>query len=462
MCTIHQNVKLMLIGLHNPDLPSYHCCLARIMCNPPHPKCYLGDCDVCPGDSKLKEYLLLLHEDNGVDELVYKQWVSTDRSTLETHCLAAEEFVDAFCEKLHLLCPHSFIASEQAHFYRECKENLKSGDLLVTVDFSENYAFILQDAAQGFHWNNSQATLHPFVAYYVDSDELHHLSYTIISDCLKHDTVAVYHFQKCFISFIKTYLPERLQPTKIIYFSDGAASQYKNRKNFANLCFHEDDFGISAEWHFSATSHGKGACDGLGGTIKRLAARASLQRPYNDQIMTARQLFDWACRNLPSIHFGYCNLEDYEREQQNLEQRFSLARTLPGTRKLHSFIPIQNGILKVRPYSASESFKEEKVVVGRNDNQPESIVGFVTSASDGCWWLACVLQVNQEDFSVRLTFLHPHGPNTSFRYPAFEDIRTVPITDILTVVDPRTRTGRVYTLSKKEVSDASEKFAMYS
>lgn len=80
-------------------------------------------------------------------------------------------------------------------------------------------------------------------------------------------------------------------PKKIVYFSDGAASQYKNRKN---LCNHEADFGIQAEWHFSATSHGKGASDGVGGTVKRLAARASLQRPYEQQIMTPLQLFEWA------------------------------------------------------------------------------------------------------------------------------------------------------------------------
>ena len=152
----------------------------------------------------------------------------------------------------------------------------------------------------------------------------------------------VYLFQKSFIAFLKNLLPRRLQPKKIIYFSDGAASQYKNRKNFVNLCLHKDDFGISAEWHFSATSHGKGACDGLGGTVKRLAARVSLQRPYNDQIMTPRQLFDWASTAVPSAHFGYCSMEDYEREQHNLERRFHQSRTIPGTRKLHSFVPISN------------------------------------------------------------------------------------------------------------------------
>jgi len=43
------------------------------------------------------------------------------------------------------------------------------------------------------------------------------------------------------------------------------------------LCQHEEDFGVAAEWHFSATSIGKGVCDGVGGTVKRFAARASLR-----------------------------------------------------------------------------------------------------------------------------------------------------------------------------------------
>ena len=45
--------------------------------------------------------------------------------------------------------------------------------------------------------------------------------------------------------------------------------------------------GIDAEWHFFvATLHAKWPCDGIGGTVNRLAAKASLQRPYSEQIMT--------------------------------------------------------------------------------------------------------------------------------------------------------------------------------
>ena len=58
---------------------------------------------------------------------------------------------------------------------------------------------------------------------------------------------------------------------KITYFSDGCAAQYKNCKNLINLCYHKEDFGIPAEWHFFATSHGKDPCDGVKGTVKREA-----------------------------------------------------------------------------------------------------------------------------------------------------------------------------------------------
>ena len=100
---------------------------------------------------------------------------------------------------------------------------MKTGEFLVTVDFLENNFFVLQDAAQGFQWNNSHATLHPFVAYYRDSEEIHHVSYVMISDCLHHDTVAVHLLQRSFIAFLRELLPARLHTKKIIYFSDGAA-----------------------------------------------------------------------------------------------------------------------------------------------------------------------------------------------------------------------------------------------
>jgi len=92
----------------------------------------------------------------------------------------SDEFVESFGEKLEALLPPSFITTQQSMFYNQCKSSLKPGEFVVFGDFSENYAFIVQDAAQGFHWNNAQATIHPFVAYFRDSDSINHLSFVII------------------------------------------------------------------------------------------------------------------------------------------------------------------------------------------------------------------------------------------------------------------------------------------
>ena len=158
------------------------------------------------------------------------------------------------------------------------------------------------------------------------------------------------------------------------------------RKKFLNLYYHKEDFGITAEWHFSATSHGKGACDGLGGTVTHLAAKTSLQRPYDQQIMTPRQLFDWATTK---VYFDYCTTEDYEREQHYLEDRFKAARTIQGTRKLHSFVPISKEKLKVKSYSAS---KEVRITSCDSEMPEDKISGFVTCVVEQKWRLGCVLQ----------------------------------------------------------------------
>ena len=68
---------------------------------------------------------------------------------------------------------------------------------------------------------------------------------------------------------------------------------------------HQIDYGISAGWNFFATSHGKSPCDGVGGTVKRLAARASLQRPINNQILTSLNLYYFCKESVSGITFIY-------------------------------------------------------------------------------------------------------------------------------------------------------------
>ena len=61
---------------------------------------------------------------------------------------------------------------------------------------------------------------------------------------------------------------------------------------------------------FFAKLDGKNACDRVGDTIKRLAAHASLQRPFSDQILTPKQLFDFAEANVDGITSFFVSSEE--------------------------------------------------------------------------------------------------------------------------------------------------------
>ena len=51
-------------------------------------------------------------DDSLIDSVTYRQWVSVDRSTIETISQSADYFVDFLWEKLEVLLPYSIIARQ--------------------------------------------------------------------------------------------------------------------------------------------------------------------------------------------------------------------------------------------------------------------------------------------------------------------------------------------------------------
>ena len=125
VCATHQNVKLMIAGANlnkvtlqgnYTPLKTYQHCLSRIMCNPPTQKCFLDDCDSCPTIDDFKEALLTSLEEDMIDKITYKQWLSVDHCSFETICKSTEDFVDEFSAKLNILKKHDFINSNLHSF----------------------------------------------------------------------------------------------------------------------------------------------------------------------------------------------------------------------------------------------------------------------------------------------------------------------------------------------------------
>lgn len=109
------------------------------------------NCPKCPKMKELSELVTGLLEKNKIEQVIFSTWESIDRCTLVQQCLSTDDFVEELCNRLRLLISHNFIAKAQSEFLSNKKENLREDEVLVFSDFSENFAYVIQDAAQAFH-----------------------------------------------------------------------------------------------------------------------------------------------------------------------------------------------------------------------------------------------------------------------------------------------------------------------
>lgn len=243
VCIHHQNPKLMTRAI-NADLTVVDL-MRKIVCSTDREECMLGHCHRCPGKGELNKFLSEMPSLTEDDEVEFKQWVSTDRTTMISMSQSTEEFIESLTQAISNLTKHHYVAQTQNSFLKQLKERLSEEEVIITGDFSENYSFIVQDAVQGYHWENSQATIHPFVSYTRDEEgTLQTRSFCVMSDDTRHTTESVHTFQTRVVHRIKSENP---RVKKIHYFTDGCAAQYKNRYNIRNMCLHKEDFQLDCE-----------------------------------------------------------------------------------------------------------------------------------------------------------------------------------------------------------------------
>lgn len=252
--------------------------------------------------------------------------------------------------------------------------------------------------------------------------------------------MSVNSFLKPVISYIKSVFSEI---DVIKYFTDGAASQYKNCKNFANLLHHVEDCGMRTEWNFFATSLGKGPYDGIGGTIKRLAYRYSLQ---GGNIQTPLSLFQWASSNIANMKMIFVDSNSIIENEKMLETRFRDAKTLPGTQSFHRFVP--KNMLEINAHNVSEN-PDQKTFRILPEPEKSTVLDYNTLAigthvaclyqENGLWYLSEIIGKDDNLFECQMQFFSPSGPDENLQ--GFKSTKNkkdqawVPITDVLKVVE---------------------------
>ena len=121
------------------------------------------------------------------------------------------------------------------------------------------------------------------------------------------------------------------------------------------------------------------------------------------------------------------------KTRESLEDRFTKAITIPGTRNYHEFIPLRENTIamkycsKDQEVATSFSFSNEDKVsdaVNSNEGPSENVkaLTFVSCYYDNYWWIGLILEKVDHQEDSRIKSMHPHGPSPSFVWPSFEDI----------------------------------------
>ena len=390
-----------------------------------------------------------------LDDLVsFKQWTLADRTELATQTLPLGDFLTRLLHKVDNLTAHSFIAKAQAQHLKSCKENLVEGSFIALLDFAENSNFIIQDEVQSYHWNQQSCTLHPVVLCQKINGIVKEESLCFISGDLGHDVFFVYQVIKATSEYIKNELCSSVH--EIHYFSDGCSGQYKNCKHFLNLCLHYNDFKVHGMWTFFATSHGKSPCHGIGGTIKGLITRASLQRPLDSQLLSAKDVYRFCRDQVSKIKALFLNKNDIEATHRELSDQLSCACTLPGTRGYHHFEPKSRSVIAAKRVSSDTNFDIKfDLLLGKEKSQADlpSIKksDFLCCIYDGQCWIGIADEVDEECKDIKVKFMYPKFPASSFIWPYMEDVCYVPDIHVISKIQPpSTINGRTYFIEKAD------------
>ena len=101
--------------------------------------------------------------------------------------------------------------------------------------------------------------------------------------------------------------------------------------------------------------------------------------------------------------------EEYSQSANVLNDPFSQAITIKGTQQYHAYIPVASSLSKiiVKNFCEDTTRRTVSIQISPDKLQMTDVSGYITAAYDQKWWLAYILEKNEGDDELNVTFLHP-------------------------------------------------------
>ncbi|KAK0141203.1 hypothetical protein N1851_021796 [Merluccius polli] len=268
--------------------------LSSITCNSEDQKCMSRQCTICCFDevqlnlhnpSDLARWEQWQREEVTVGEKVYKNWVKKGVSG------TLRELADTFLHDLESIASHQFNWMHQAG------------------EAASNHTYSVAYTKTGCR------------------------SFATISKSLRHDERAVWaHLQPV----IEDLQNQRDTPFKSLHvISDGPVTQYRNKPNCFLMSTVPFSWGFQCiTWNYSERGHGKGAPDGVGACVKRMADQFVLN---GRDLQTPEALYDLlSSKDGMKIKIKWIEEKDIEKFDELLPPVIPAVKGILGTHQICS------------------------------------------------------------------------------------------------------------------------------
>ena len=340
LCKICENVQFMADRLYQQSVVKTSKVedLMLSMCCTPSKECMYRECSNC----KNKALQILPFEEGGQTWWHHWQHKAEEREKkakdggtekFTVHLTTKEKvygtlqvLIDDFSEMLQAkIGRHIYNIKHQYATLRKLKENLTEEEVLLHVDFAENYLCKYATEIQAVHFGDShkQVSLHTVVAYTKGSQS----SYCTLSSSFRHDPSAIWtHLRP-----VLHDLQEKNPSVRVLHMvSDGPTTQYRCKKNFFFLSTEPFKMGFKkVTWNFLEAGHGKGPADGVGAAVKR-TADALVAKGMD--IHNGAMLFEELSKVKSSVKLFNVTDEEISEVERSLIDDL---QTVKGTMKIH-------------------------------------------------------------------------------------------------------------------------------
>lgn len=422
LCIYHQNINLILEKLkpHAAIIPARADLFVDLLCcDSSSADClYYQTCSICASELSISSNIFPTNI-NWDAQVSWEQWKTiSGKVQIVKSSGTLLELISVLSRLLPYFKKHSYVNRVQKKYFRTTRANLSNDDSIavIQVDFAENFSIRKQDEIQSAYFLNEQISVFTIVVWLKNNT----FSLAYVSDELNHDKYAVYVYLNKLFSWLKS----EHSALKVIHiFSDGAASQFKQRFTISSMLILSKFYNVDLSWHFFATAHGKGAVDGIGAVVKSQAWRFIKSKQF--VICNAHDLESALSKSKVLVH--HVDKDTINQSRQFLDKYWNDTEKFPDIKSNHSFCVILNMIvIKLfsienggQVYNPTKSMLDiVKEVSDITKMQPGDLVKVNRCGSD----CPGKIQLINFDCSVAVSCMRSVGSNNMWTWPIREDI----------------------------------------